>query len=76
MGDSIKNGKPFDDKAFRDKLREWTAAWADYRETYPTQPQGDSIEVAKRMWTKYAAKIAPARSAQAAGTTLDSAGTQ
>ena len=71
MGASIENGRPFDDKAFRDKLREWTAAWSDHTETYPTQPQGDSIEVARRMWTKYAAQIIPARSAQAAGTTAE-----
>jgi alpha-N-acetylglucosaminidase len=76
VGDSIKSGKPFDDKAFRDKLREWTAAWSDHTETYPTEPHGDSIEVAKRMWTTYGTKIAPARSAQAVGTSMELAGTK
>ncbi len=53
FGDSLKSGKPFDDKAFQAKVRKWTADWSDQRETYSTQPRGDSIELAKRLWAKY-----------------------
>jgi len=53
FGESLRNNTPFDDKAFEAKVRKWTAAWSDQRETYPTQPQGDSIAAAKRLWAKY-----------------------
>jgi len=53
FGESLKSGKPFDDKAFQGKIRKWTADWSDRRDTYPTQPQGDSITAAKRLWSKY-----------------------
>ena len=53
FAESLKSDQPFDDKAFQAKVRKWTADWSDQRETYPTQPQGDSIEVAKKLWAKY-----------------------
>jgi alpha-N-acetylglucosaminidase len=50
---SLASNKPFDDNAFQSKVRKWTADWSDQRETYPTQPQGNSIAVARRLWAKY-----------------------
>jgi len=50
---SLTSTKPFDDKAFRGKVRQWTADWSDQREAYPTQPRGDSIAAARRLWAKY-----------------------
>ncbi|RPJ29102.1 MAG: alpha-N-acetylglucosaminidase, partial [Planctomycetaceae bacterium] len=53
FAESLKSGQLFDDKAFQAKVRKWTADWSDQRETYPTRPQGDSIELAKKLWAKY-----------------------
>lgn len=53
FGESLKGDKPFDDTAFQVRLRKWIADWSDQQETYPTQPQGDSIAVAKQLWAKY-----------------------
>jgi len=51
--ESLKNGKPFDEASARKNLVEWTAKWADGRETYRTKPQGDSVAVAHRLLGKY-----------------------
>jgi alpha-N-acetylglucosaminidase len=56
---SLKNGKPFDEAEFGRKLRTWMAAWSDARETYPTEPRGDSVAVARRLLEKYAAAFQP-----------------
>jgi len=50
---SLDSNTPFDEKEFQSRLRHWMADWSDQREVYPTQPQGDSIQVAKTLWTKY-----------------------
>ena len=57
FGASLKSDKPFDDKAFQAKVRKWTTDWSDQQETYPTQPRGDSIEAAKRLWAKYEKRL-------------------
>ncbi len=53
LSESLQNNKPFDEKEFQSRLRRWMADWSDRREVYPTQPQGDSIQVAKTLWAKY-----------------------
>ena len=50
---SLADNKAFDEKAFQSRLRRWMADWSDQREAYPTQPQGDSVQVAKTLWAKY-----------------------
>jgi hypothetical protein len=35
------------------------ASWSDGRETYPTTPRGDSEEVARRLWARYADGFEP-----------------
>jgi hypothetical protein len=35
-------------------LLHWTAQWSYQRETYPTQPSGDSVAAARSLWSKYA----------------------
>ncbi len=54
---SLKAGQPFDDQAFQVKVRKWTTEWSDQRETYATQPRGNSIEAAKRLWSKYESQL-------------------
>lgn len=53
VGQSLAAGEPFDEKTFGQELRPWMAKWSDGQETYPTQPSGDSVVVAKRLWQKY-----------------------
>jgi len=53
LGESLQNKGPFDDKEFQGRLRQWMADWSDQREVYPMQPQGDSVQVAKMLWTRH-----------------------
>ncbi len=39
--------------AYHQELLQWTAQWAGRQESYPAQPRGDSIAIARRLWTKY-----------------------
>jgi alpha-N-acetylglucosaminidase len=50
---ALAKQQPLDAKAFSRKLWEWERDWADGKETYATEPRGDSIAVAKRLWAKY-----------------------
>ena len=60
LGDSLRGNKPFDEKEFHRQFRPWMAAWSDQREVYPTQPQGDSVQVARKLWTEYQQQLRPA----------------
>jgi len=51
--EALKKGETFDEKAFVERLRPWMAAWSDQRETYPSEPRGDSVELARKLWAKY-----------------------
>jgi len=53
VSESLKNKSAFDDDEFSQKLRQWMAEWSDGQETYPTEPSGDSVVVAGRLWKKY-----------------------
>ncbi|MBM4089690.1 MAG: hypothetical protein FJ276_09720, partial [Planctomycetes bacterium] len=55
----LRDDRPFDENAFQADLRKWMAAWSDGRETYPTQPRGDSVAVARRLWEKYGDAFRP-----------------
>ncbi|MBM4027014.1 MAG: alpha-N-acetylglucosaminidase, partial [Planctomycetes bacterium] len=50
---SLDRDTPFEEKEFQSKLRRWMTDWSDRREAYPTQPQGDSVQVARTLWAKY-----------------------
>jgi hypothetical protein len=53
VSESLKNKQSFDDAGFGRKLRQWMVEWSDGQETYPTEPSGDSVAVAGRLWKKY-----------------------
>jgi len=59
LGEALKAGKPFDAKAFGGRLLKWEADWADARETYPHQPRGRSLELARKLWNKYGQAFKP-----------------
>ena len=54
---SFSRGEPLDEEKFRKELRQWMTDWSDRRANYPTQPRGDSIQVAKRLWARYGRRI-------------------
>ena len=58
---SLRANAPFDTKAFQRNLRPWMAAWSEGRETYPTEPRGDSVVVARKLWEKYRQAFQPDR---------------
>jgi len=53
VGDSLAEGKPFDQAGFDQDLRQWMVKWSKGQETYPVAPSGDSVAVARRLWKKY-----------------------
>ena len=56
---SLETRKPFDEATFQAKLRPWMAKWSDGQETYPTEPKGDSVAVAQRLWKRYQNGLKP-----------------
>lgn len=60
VGEALNSERPFDSKAFSEKLWEWERDWADGTETYPTMPNGDSVAVARKLWAKYGEEFKPA----------------
>lgn len=55
----LEQNRRFDEKAFDANLRPWMTKWSGGRETYPAEPQGDSVAVARRLWQKYAEEFKP-----------------
>ena len=55
---SLGTDKPFDEERFQKRLRQWMIDWSDRKGDYPTGPQGDSIEVAGRLWARYGKQLA------------------
>ncbi|UCG58473.1 MAG: alpha-N-acetylglucosaminidase C-terminal domain-containing protein [Phycisphaerales bacterium] len=58
-GESLTSGKTFDEAAFNQKLRRWMVKWSGGQETYPAEPSGDSVAVARRLWKKYQEAFKP-----------------
>ncbi len=52
-GDSLAAGKPLDTKAFSKALGKMELAFGSADNSYPTQPIGDTLEVAQSLRTKY-----------------------
>ena len=57
LADSLRQGKAFDTEAFQLQLLQWERDWVDQRETYPTEPHGDSLAVAQKLWEKYGEEL-------------------
>jgi len=56
---AIAAGRSFDSKAFLGALFEFEKQWADAPDRYPREPRGDSIALARHLWSKYGALSAP-----------------
>jgi len=57
---AMREDEPFDAETFNRALRQWMADWSDERSTFPAEPRGSSVAVAKKLWKKYRAEVAPA----------------
>jgi alpha-N-acetylglucosaminidase len=51
--EALKSGKEMDVKAFQPKIAEWEWKWVNARKDYPLNPKGNSVEMAKKLYTKY-----------------------
>ena len=74
---SLTHDKPFDaaymdmfntPTGFSRALLKWDMDWASMKETYPTEPSGDSVEVARRLWQKYGPAVGLGEDDQGSGT--------
>jgi alpha-N-acetylglucosaminidase len=54
---SLAEGEPFDVEAFEHEIRTWEEQWTHKSDPFPDQPEGDAVEVARRLWTKYHKEI-------------------
>ncbi len=53
LDSTIATPGAFDQKTFDEALQKWERDWAAQRESYPTTPAGDSIEVSRVLLEKY-----------------------
>ncbi len=53
LNQSITADKPFDKAAFENKVKDWEWAWVNKHDKYPAAVSGNSVDVAKRIFTKY-----------------------
>lgn len=57
VDDCIRHDKVFDAAATDDAIRSWEWEWVHGTEPYSEHPEGDPVDVSKRMYEKYAQKI-------------------
>jgi hypothetical protein len=53
LDESLAAGEPFDAEAFENEIRDWEVAWTHRGDPFPTEPWGESVEAAARLWDKY-----------------------
>ena len=58
LDESLAAGEPFDGEAFENEIRDWEVAWTHRTDPFPTEPRGDSVETARRLWAKYGEALA------------------
>lgn len=51
---AVGQGKDFDEQAFRERVLDFEADWADHGTLPPAQPAADGVEVARQLIRKYA----------------------
>ena len=50
---ALMAGEPFDEEAFDRDMQVWEEKWTHGTDLYREEPQGDEIEVVRRLWAKY-----------------------
>ncbi len=51
-------GQPFFQAGFDDEIQKWEAGWTRETNPYPTEPQGHTLEITRRLIGKYAPAFA------------------
>ena len=54
---SLESGRKFDEKAFNAKVAEYEWNWTLSNKTYAGQPAGDTVQIARELYKKYAPMI-------------------
>lgn len=50
---AISEERALDVKALDKELRQWELDWSGCRDSLPTEPRGDAVALARRLWKKY-----------------------
>ncbi|HBO44382.1 MAG TPA: hypothetical protein DD670_10705 [Planctomycetaceae bacterium] len=58
LDDDLVGKKPFEKTAFDKQIMAWEDQWTRQTDDYPTAVQGDSVAVARELWTKYEKQLA------------------
>jgi len=55
LNEAVDQDGQFNQGPVRKKIQDWEYAWTRETKTYPSQPSGDTVAIAKRLLAKYAA---------------------
>ena len=53
----VRNDKPFDEKSFEKKLDEFEAEWPNGNKVFPSEPVGNTLEIANEIYDKWEGRI-------------------
>jgi len=59
LGQSLKAGQLFDERAFNQRMRKWMADWSSGTQRYPVEPKGDSTKMARKLFDSYLSGSVP-----------------
>jgi alpha-N-acetylglucosaminidase len=54
---SVENKMPLDEKAILEKVNELSWNWSEDSNSYPSAPVGNTLEISRELYEKYALKI-------------------
>jgi hypothetical protein len=46
-------------ESFQKNLLQWENSWAEFSNAYPTEPEGDSVAIARLLWKRYGHEFQP-----------------
>lgn len=55
LNDAASKNEKFNQESVRKKIQQWEYAWTHETKTFPSQPHGDTVAVAKNLLAKYSA---------------------
>ncbi|MFI5185838.1 MAG: alpha-N-acetylglucosaminidase [Chitinophagales bacterium] len=54
----VKNNKPFEEKEFSERLKNFEEKWAEGNAKFATNPKGNTLAISRMLYKKYAARVA------------------
>lgn len=57
LGQSLADGKEFDNAAFTQDVQKWEESWTRENDSYPSKPIGDSVNVSIQLHKKYRGEL-------------------